>query len=432
MIAKNIKGKSFKGCVSYVMNETAELLETEGVWADNAKDMIRSFAMQRSGRKEIKQPVGHIPISFAPEDKARMTNDFMVQLAKEYMQEMGIKDTQYIIVRHHNADNEHLHIVYNRIDNNLKLISVNNDYKRNIKTCKKLKDKYNLTYGKGKDLVKREKLDDPDKVKYYIHDAVKAVLPNCKVPADLRFGLKKLGIDLEYKFKRGTNQIEGVSFRYNNIAFKGSGIDRKFSYGNLKKEFEENIKLLQEQAKEEQSHVSKEKEQTIRKPQVQQEESYKRQSKTENKPEVRIIGGVKLTPEQWLILEEGGFIYLEKINKKDGSETFSSYVFLNDEKDKAFSSKVNPDCFVKYGKYEMRIRDKILIESGYITKAKVKWSGGIDFAHPYLWKEKKGDTEYKESWGDLRMPKENKKQNEQQKESLSLQHTRKRLGPKFG
>lgn len=110
MIAKNIKGKSFKGCVNYVMNDTAELLEAEGVFADSTKNMIRSFTMQRSGRKEIVQPVGHIPISFAPEDKARMTNDFMVQLSKEYIQEMGIKNTQYIIVRHHNTDNDHLHI----------------------------------------------------------------------------------------------------------------------------------------------------------------------------------------------------------------------------------------------------------------------------------------------------------------------------------
>ena len=122
MIAKNIKGKSFKGCVSYVMNDTAELLEVEGVLASSKQDIIRSFAMQRSGRKEIKQPAGHIPLSFAPEDKERMTNDFMVQLAKEYMEEMGIKNTQYIIVRHHNTDNEHIIIVYNRIDNNLKLI----------------------------------------------------------------------------------------------------------------------------------------------------------------------------------------------------------------------------------------------------------------------------------------------------------------------
>ena len=101
MIAKNLKGKSFRGCVRYVMNETAELLEAEGVLADNTQSIIRSFAIQRTNRSEIKQPAGHIPISFASEDKERMTNDFMVQLAKEYMAEMGIKNTQYIIVRHH-------------------------------------------------------------------------------------------------------------------------------------------------------------------------------------------------------------------------------------------------------------------------------------------------------------------------------------------
>ena len=61
------------------------------------------------------------------------------------------------------------------------------------------------------------------------------------------------------------------------------------------------------------------------------------------------------------------------MKKKDDSGTFSSDVFLNDEKDKAFSCKENPGGFVKYGRYEMRIRDNILIEPGHITKAKVKW-----------------------------------------------------------
>lgn len=40
MITKNNKGKSFKGYVNYVMNDTAELLEAEGVFTDNTKDMI--------------------------------------------------------------------------------------------------------------------------------------------------------------------------------------------------------------------------------------------------------------------------------------------------------------------------------------------------------------------------------------------------------
>lgn len=78
----------------------------------------------------------------------------------------------------------------------------------------------------------------------------------------------------------------------------------------------------------------------------------------------------------------------------------------------------------------MRIRDKILIESGHITKAKVKWWGGVDFAYPYLWKENPTDTEYKESWDDPRVPKE-EKENKQQKQVKSQQPIRKRLGQKM-
>ncbi|MFV0482823.1 MAG: relaxase/mobilization nuclease domain-containing protein [Bacteroidales bacterium] len=44
-----------------------------------------------------------------------MSDEFMTELAKEYMQEMGIKNTQYIIVKHENTENPHVHIVYNRI-----------------------------------------------------------------------------------------------------------------------------------------------------------------------------------------------------------------------------------------------------------------------------------------------------------------------------
>ena len=382
MIARNIKGKGFGGCIRYVMNDSHELLEAEGVFADSARSIIRSFAMQRSVRKEIKQPVGHIPISFSPEDKARMTNDFMVQLAKEYMEEMGIRNTQYIVVRHHNTENEHLHIVYNRIDNNLKLISVNNDFKRNVKVCKKLKDKHGLTYGEGKEKVKREKLRNPDKAKYQIYDAVKVALPQCKNPDDLRLLLMLSGIETEFKLKRTTNEIEGISFSCNKISFKGSQVDRKFSYGNLQKEFDKN-KITQEmQAK-------------------------KVENEAVNKPKTGKlvgVGGMKFTPEQIQTLEEGGYIYLENLQQKDGTKV-SAYLFCDDQMKQPFYTRNNPESFVKYGKYEMRLMDKIRIEAGFVTHAKVKWYGMGNYAYPYLWKENKSDSEYKESWGDPRITK---------------------------
>jgi len=441
MIAKNIKGKSFKGCVRYVMNETAKLLEAEGVLAGNKEEIIRSFAMQRSGRREIKQPVGHIPISFAPEDKGRMTDEFMVQLAKEYMEEMGIKNTQYIIVRHQNTDNDHLHIVYNRIDNNLKLISVNYDYKRNIKVCKKLKDRHKLTYGEGKDRVKREKLRNPDAVKYLLYDIIKVILPYCTSEKEFQGYLQSKNINVEFKHKRTTGEIEGISFNFDNVSFKGSKIDRKFSYGNLKKEFEKNLqasqrkKLLEQEREIEQARIRKQKEEEKkleleRRRKIEQEQLRKQEEAKKTPPPQQnlVILGVELTDEQQDALTSGGHTFLENLTSNDGETQFSAYAFLNDEKDTVYFTNENPDKFVKYGIYEMRLRDKALIEDGQITKATVKWWGGGSYAHPYLWKADKADSEYLESWSDPRLPKEEQKPKETKLKAPKVQEKKRGRG----
>ena len=76
-----------------------------------------------------------------------MTDFRMVKIAREYMQCMGIDNTQYVIVRHTNTAHPHLHIVYNRICNDGKLIPDRNERFRNVRFCKALSSKYGLTLG---------------------------------------------------------------------------------------------------------------------------------------------------------------------------------------------------------------------------------------------------------------------------------------------
>ena len=304
MIAKNIKGKSFSGCVKYVMNSTSELLEVEGILAYDADSIIQSFKMQGSGRSEIKQPVGHIPISFSPEDKSRMTNEFMVKLAKEYMQEMGIKNTQYVIVRHNNTAHDHIHVVYNRIDNNLKLISVNNDFKRNIATCKKLKDRHNLTYGEDKSRVNKDNLRGFEKSKHETYDAIRAVITRSRNITELSNNLKPYGVNLLLKYCRGTEKVEGISFEKDGHKFKGSQIDRKFSYNGLQGLFD-----------------------TL---------AHMEASKRENSPKKRIpasIGGVALTKQQQAIFMDGKSILLDGLRTKTG-EIMSAYAMFSEKDQK--------------------------------------------------------------------------------------------------
>ena len=109
MIAKIITGKLFGGAVRYLTEKSgyARMLDSDGIDTRSIKDMIGSFNFQRKARPEKAQVVGHISLSFHKNDAPRLTDGFMTELAREYMERMGITDTQYMIVRHTDTNHPH-------------------------------------------------------------------------------------------------------------------------------------------------------------------------------------------------------------------------------------------------------------------------------------------------------------------------------------
>ena len=87
MIAKIVTGASFGGCTAYAYGkDQAEVIAHEGIIPDDPKIAAKCFEIQSRLNPRVSKPVGHIAISFKPEDKPRLTNEFMVQIAKEYME----------------------------------------------------------------------------------------------------------------------------------------------------------------------------------------------------------------------------------------------------------------------------------------------------------------------------------------------------------
>ena len=251
MIGKLKKGSSFGGCIRYVTGkDEAKIIVSDGVLLGTNAEITQSFELQRQLNPRIKKPVGHIALSFKPEDKARLTDEFMAKIALEYMQMMGINDTQFFIVRHHNTDNPHCHIVYNRINNEGKLISDRNDYRCNEQVTKTLKTRYGLTYGTDKSKTNTRKLRNAERAKYEIHNVVKDALKVADSWQKFKKELAKQGVHLElvYKDKERT-KVQGIRFCKDGYSFKGTQISRDYSFGKLNARLEGTENLLSARAK---------------------------------------------------------------------------------------------------------------------------------------------------------------------------------------
>ena len=147
---------------------------------------------------------------------------------------MGIKDTQFLLVRHHNTANPHCHLVYNRVDNNGKTISDKMDRRRCEKIVKQLKDKYGLTYSNGIGQTRTERLHYTERTKFEIQNAVKTALQASRTWQQFTDRLNQQGIEVEFKKRRGNNDvIDGITFIKDGVRFKGSQVGRQFSYAKL-------------------------------------------------------------------------------------------------------------------------------------------------------------------------------------------------------
>ena len=235
MIAKIMKGSSFKGVINYILDpkKGTELIESLGVRTDGINHIVQSFIDQTELNPRVSKVVGHISLSFSVQDSPKLNNEWMAQIAREYMEKMGIKDTQYIIGRHFDKEHPHVHIAFNRIDNNGKTISDRNDRFRSEKICKELTAKYGLYFADGKENVKEHRLEEPDKTKYEIYQALKAEIARCRDWTTLLSHLEKQNIDVRFKYKGNSQEVQGIIFEKNGYHFNGSKVDRSFSYSKI-------------------------------------------------------------------------------------------------------------------------------------------------------------------------------------------------------
>ena len=90
MISKIGKAQEFRNVVNYILEQGkgTEILDSDGVRLNGPDAIIHSFNIQAKLNPQRLKPAGHISLNFSVQDKEKLSNELMVQIAHDYMSQM--------------------------------------------------------------------------------------------------------------------------------------------------------------------------------------------------------------------------------------------------------------------------------------------------------------------------------------------------------
>ncbi len=229
-------GKTFKGCCKYVMGKTgAIVLQADGVRYDNPSNTALDFQSIRELRPSVRNVVIHASLSFSYEDKVLLTNDKMIAVAERFKEKLGVAQHQSICVRHTDAKHDHFHLIINRIGFQAEVASDQFIKNRAARACDELELEFGLIVARGHGINNEVRHRSPKKnnVKDQIKDAIQSGLSSgIKDFNHLETYLEARGIEMRIQYQ-STGRVNGLSFKKDEFAFKGSSIDKSLSYRKL-------------------------------------------------------------------------------------------------------------------------------------------------------------------------------------------------------
>lgn len=250
MVSRTTIGKSFDGLVRYQYtgrrdqpaDKQAEILASSGVSEESAAEMISDFNLGKAVNPRLGYPVWHTSLSFNPDDAARLDSAKMLAIAEGYLQKMGLDKTQYVIVRHHDQpDNQHLHLIANRVGYDGKTIDDGRNFYRSKLALQELVSEHGLTpiQGQRPELQHPERLRGTDLARQQMLAVVNQALAAETQRPHLLTALRAAGIGVEERFDKA-GKATGISFEKDGYKFKGSELGRHLSSAGIDKQLASN------------------------------------------------------------------------------------------------------------------------------------------------------------------------------------------------
>lgn len=242
MKAKIERGSGFRGVLDYAFGKGDAEVICGTMSGKTPRALAAEFGLSRAARPDVARPVWHASLSLPP-GETRTPAEWS-QIIEDFMDGMGLGGHQYVAVRHHDTDHEHVHIIASRIGLDGDLYLGKWDAKRAIKLTADLEVRHGLTITKGLEdgpapvatPTKREVEmairtgDAPPRVA--LQQIVDVALSEPGSVFDFMDRLEAAGVGVRANVA-STGRMNGFSFEYGGVPFKASDLGKSYAWKAL-------------------------------------------------------------------------------------------------------------------------------------------------------------------------------------------------------
>jgi hypothetical protein len=244
MKAKVMRGAGFRGTLNYVLGKD-DAEQVAGILAGtNGRQLAHEFGALRQLRPDIERPVWHVALSLPPGES--LSSERWATVVSDFMGRMGFNDRHgWTCWRHRDTAHDHVHIVASRIAADGSVWLGRHDVRKALQTVSDLEVAHGLQTTKGYSPDTANLMRIPTKgeieqairtheqpIRMQLQSAIDNALSDRPSLLGLVDRLEAAGISVRFNMA-STGRISGVSFEYQGVAFKASGLGKQYGWNQL-------------------------------------------------------------------------------------------------------------------------------------------------------------------------------------------------------
>ena len=255
MIGKQIKGRSFRGLLNYLEENSKAEIIGGNMSGQNAIQLSKEFRLSRQLNPEVERAVYHCSLSLPPGE--HLDDSTWNEITSKYLLEMGFDSNQYVVYRHSDKDHDHVHIVASRIRlDDSKVVHDGWDYVRSENLIRQLEKEYGLQQAPSSREKKQRSLSagqsrrmereqaeyesgqrnsPPERtVKEQLQASIDKAIESSDSMPELMKKLLLENVSVRCEFTR-SGKAKGISYSLNGIAFSGTKLGKGYTFPGLQK-----------------------------------------------------------------------------------------------------------------------------------------------------------------------------------------------------